>query len=62
MNITKIESLVCFYGCESWLLTLREVHRSELFENRVLRRTYGPKRENVTRGWRKLHNEKLSNQ
>ena len=45
------------YGCETWSLTLREEHRLRLFENRVLRRTFGPKREEVTGEWRKLHNE-----
>jgi hypothetical protein len=44
------------YGCETWSLTLREEHRL-----RVLRRIFGPKRDEVTRGWRKLHNEKLHN-
>jgi hypothetical protein len=41
------------YGCETWSLTLR------VFENRVLRRIFRPKREEVTGGWRKLHNEEL---
>jgi len=45
------------YGCESWSLTLREEHRLRVFENRVLRRIFGPKRDKVTREWRKLHNE-----
>jgi hypothetical protein len=42
------------YGCETWLLTLREVRRLRVFENRVLRRIFGPKRDMVTREWRKL--------
>jgi hypothetical protein len=42
-------------------VTLREEHRLRVFENRVLRRTFGPKRDEVTRGWRKLHNEELHN-
>jgi hypothetical protein len=50
---------VVSYGCETWSLTLREEHRLRLFENRVLRRIFVPKREEVTRGWRKLHNEEL---
>jgi hypothetical protein len=45
------------YGCGTWSLALREVLR--VFENRVLRRTFGPKRDGVMGGWRKLHNEKL---
>jgi hypothetical protein len=40
-------------------LTLREEHRFRVFENRVLRRIFGPKRDEVTSGWRKLHNEEL---
>ena len=44
---------VVFYGCETWSLTLRKERRLRVFENRVLRRIFGPKRE-----WRKLHNEK----
>jgi hypothetical protein len=47
------------YGCETWCLTLREEHRLRVFENRVLRRILGPKRDEVTGGWRKLHNEEL---
>jgi hypothetical protein len=50
---------VILYGCETWSLTLREEHRLEVFENRVLRRIFGPKRDEVTGEWRKLHNEKL---
>jgi hypothetical protein len=49
------------YGCETWSLTLREEHRLWVFENRVLRRIFGPKRDEVTGGWRKLHNEELYN-
>jgi hypothetical protein len=52
---------VVLYGCETWSLTLREEHRLRLFENRVLRRTFGPKRDEVTGEWRKLHNEELHN-
>jgi hypothetical protein len=47
------------YGCETWSLTLREKHRLGVFENRVLRGIFGPKRDEVTGEWRKLHNEKL---
>jgi hypothetical protein len=50
---------VVLYGCETWSLTLKEEHRLRVFENRVLRRISGPKRDEVTGGWRKLHNEKL---
>jgi len=43
------------YGCETWLFTLREERRLRVFENRVLRRIFGPKRDEVTGEWRKLH-------
>jgi hypothetical protein len=52
---------VVLYGCETWSLTLREEHRLRVFENRVLRRTFGPKRDEVTGEWRQLHNEELHN-
>jgi hypothetical protein len=48
-----------FDGCETWSLTLREEHRMRVFENMVLRRIFGPKRDEVTGEWRKLHNEEL---
>src|SRR5215469_3256902 len=47
------------YGCETWSLTLREERRLRVFENRVSRRVFGPKRDEVTGEWRKLHNEEL---
>jgi hypothetical protein len=50
---------VVLYGCETWSLTLRKEHRLRVFENRVLRRIFGPRRDEVTREWRKLHNEEL---
>jgi hypothetical protein len=60
MRIHKtIILLVILYGCETWSLTLREEHRLKVFENKVLRRIFGPKRDEVTGGWRKLHNEQL---
>jgi uncharacterized membrane protein len=49
---------VVLYGCETWSLTLREEHRLRVFENRVLRRISGPKRE-VDGSWRKLHIDEL---
>jgi hypothetical protein len=45
------------YGCETWSLTLREERRLRVFENRVLRGVFRPKRDEVTGEWRKLHNE-----
>jgi hypothetical protein len=50
---------VVLYWCETWSLILREEHRLRLSENRVLRRIFGPKRDEVTGEWRKLHNEEL---
>jgi hypothetical protein len=50
---------VVLYGCETWSLTLREEHSLGMFENRVLRRIFAPKKDEVTGGWRKLHNEEL---
>jgi hypothetical protein len=47
------------YECETWSLTLREEHRLKVFENRVLGRIFGPKRDEVTAEWRKLHNGEL---
>ena len=47
---------VAFYGCETWSLTLREERRFRVFENRVLRRIFGRKWDEVTGEWRKLHN------
>jgi hypothetical protein len=50
---------VVLYGCETWSLALREEHTVRVFENRVLRRIFGPKRDEVTGEWRKLHNKEL---
>ena len=48
------------YGCKTWSLTLREERRLRVFENRVLRRIFGTKKDEVTGEWRKLHNEELN--
>jgi hypothetical protein len=48
---------VILYGCKTWSLTLREEHRLRVFEIKVLRRIFGPKRDEVTGGWGKLHEE-----
>ena len=48
---------VVFYGCDTWSLTLREERKSRVFENMVLRRIFGPRREEVTGEWRRLQNE-----
>ena len=50
---------VVLYGCETWSLTLREKHRLRVLENRLLR-IFVPKRDEVTREWRKLHTEELN--
>jgi hypothetical protein len=50
---------VVLYGCETWSLTLREENRLRVFEKRFLRKISGPKRDEVTGEWRKLHNEEL---
>jgi hypothetical protein len=57
----KIILPVVLYGYETWSLTLSEEHRLRVFENRVLRRIFGPKRDEVTGEWRKLHSEELHN-
>jgi hypothetical protein len=71
MEITAIQSLldhvtykniiqsVVLYGVRTWSPTLREEHRLRLLENKMLRRIFGPKRDEVMGGWRKLHNEEL---
>ena len=51
---------VVLYGCETWSLTLREERKLRVFENMVLRRIFGPRREEVTGEWRRSHNEELN--
>jgi hypothetical protein len=50
---------VVLYGCKTWSLARREERRLRVFENRVLRRIFGPKRDEVTGEWRRLHNKEL---
>jgi len=50
---------VVLYGCETWSLTLWEERKPRVFENKVLRRIFGPRRDDVTGDWRRLHNEEL---
>jgi hypothetical protein len=52
---------VILYECETWSLALREERRLKVYGNRVLRRIFGPKRDEVEGGWRRLHNEELHN-
>jgi len=56
---TKILPVV-LYGCEAWSLTLREERKLRVFENMVLRRLFGPRRDELTGEWRRLHNKELS--
>jgi hypothetical protein len=62
---TKIyKNIICsvvFNGCTTWSLTLREEHGLKVFEKKVLRRIFGPKRDEIIGGWRKLHNEEIRN-
>ena len=51
---------VDLYGCETWSLTLREERKLRVFENKVLRRIFRPRRDEVTRQWRRLHNAELN--
>jgi hypothetical protein len=56
MSNIKVELMfVVLYGCENWLLTLREECGLRVFENRVLRRIFGPKRDEVVKKWKILH-------
>jgi hypothetical protein len=60
--VTRAEDLpVVLYGRETWSLTVRVEHKLRVFENGVLRRIFGPRRDRVTGGWRKLHNDELHN-
>ena len=61
-NILKCRTTilpVVLYGCQAWSLILRKKHRLGLFENRVLRKIFGPKRGEVIGEWRRLHNKRL---
>ena len=51
---------VILYGCETWTLTLREEKRLRVFENKVLRKIFGPTRDEETGEWRRLHNSELN--
>ena len=58
--IQKYNFAYFLYGCETWSLTLREERKLRMFENMVLRRIFGPRREEVTGEWRRLHNKELN--
>jgi hypothetical protein len=51
---------IVLYGCATWSLTLREERKLRVFENMVLRRIFGPRRDEVTGEWRRLHNEEIN--
>jgi hypothetical protein len=59
MDLVTIACIDCWvlFGCETWSLTLREEDRLRVFENRVLKRIFGPKRDEVTGDWKKLHKD-----
>jgi hypothetical protein len=59
-HLTALYASTACYG-ENFTLTVREEHKLRVFENRVLRRIFGPNRDRVTGGWRELHNEELHN-
>jgi hypothetical protein len=59
--LTHENFISTLWACITWSLTLREEHRLRVFENKVLRRIFGPKRDEVTGGCRELHNEELRN-
>ena len=60
IKIYRTIILPVLYGCETWSLTLREESKLRVFENMVLRRIFGPRSDEVTGEWRRLHNEELS--
>ena len=60
VTIRTIILPVVLYGCETWSLTFREERKLKVFENKVLRRIFGPRRDEVTGDWRRLHNEELN--
>jgi hypothetical protein len=59
IKIYRTVILLIMYGCEAWSVTLREEHSLRVFENRVLKRTFEPKRDEVTWEWRRLYKEEL---
>jgi len=58
IKIYRTIILPVLYGCETWSLILREERKQGVFENMVLRRIFGPKRDEVTGEWRRLHNDR----
>ena len=60
IKIYRTLILPIVYGCETWSLTLQEERKLRVFENMVLRRIFGPRRDKVTGEWRRLRNEELN--
>jgi len=60
IKIYRTVILPILYGCETWSLSLREERKLRVFENKVLRRIFGPRRDEVTGEWRRLYNEELN--
>jgi hypothetical protein len=60
-KIKVYKTIYLLHGCQTWSVTPRVEHRLRVSENRVLRRIFGPKREKVGGGWRRIHNEELHN-
>jgi len=60
LNFRNIILPVVLYGCETWSLSLREERKLRVFENMVLRRIFGPRRDEVRGEWRRLHNEEVN--
>jgi len=56
----ELNFYIVLHGCENWSLKLREERKLRVFENMVLRRTVGPRKDDVTGEWRRLHNEELN--
>jgi len=60
MSLSSHIIAVVLYGCETWSLTLRQERKLSVFENMVLRSIFGPRKDEVTEDWRRLHNEELN--
>ena len=59
LKVKTSKAIILLYGCETWSLTFREEHRLRVFENKVLRKIFGSKRDEIAGEWRKLHNAEL---
>jgi hypothetical protein len=63
LSLLEVKEILLFIlcGCENWFITLSKEHGLRVSEKRVVRRIFGPKKEEVAGGWRRLHNEELHN-